>query len=175
MQELTLKSVHLSLMLKRIIEVLDQLAQKHLNQKVSYSRKLNVHHNYAAMELHYGKNVWVHRKGAISAKAGELGIIPGAMGSYSYIVEGKGNEESFHSCSHGAGRTHSRTKAKELYSVETVMCDLKAQGVVLGKRNKMDVAEECRFAYKDIDEVIENQLELITPIKKLRTIGVIKG
>lgn len=161
--------------LKRVIEELDKLVQRHLNQIISYSNKLNVHHNYAAMELHGGKNVWVHRKGAISARAGEMGIIPGAMGSYSYIVEGKGNAESFNSCSHGAGRVYSRTKAKELYSVETVICDLKAQGVVLGKSNKKDVAEECRFAYKNIDEVIENQLDLITPIKKLRTIGVIKG
>lgn len=161
--------------LSQVIECFDSLVEKHLEIKVNYSEKLNVHHNYAAMELHYGKNVWVHRKGAISAREGERGIIPGAMGSYSYIVEGKGNNESFYSCSHGAGRVYSRTKAKEIYSIETVMCDLKEQDVVLGKASKKDVAEECRFAYKNIDEVIDNQLDLITPVKKLKTIGVIKG
>lgn len=83
--------------------------------------------------------------------------------------------ESFMSCSHGAGRSYSRTKAKELYSVEKVMCDLKEKNIILGKSNKQDVAEECRFAYKDIDTVINNQLDLITPIKKLKTIGVVKG
>ena len=161
--------------LKSVQDTITKLMGKYYDEEIIYTNKLNVHHNYAAMELHYGKNVWVHRKGAISAKLGEKGIIPGAMGSYSYIVEGKGSEESFTSCSHGAGRVYSRTKAKELYSVETVMCDLKDQQVVLGKSNKKDVAEECRFAYKDIDTVIANQLDLITPLKKLKTVGVIKG
>ncbi len=82
----------------------------------------------------------MHRKGAIRAGTGELGIIPGAMGSYSYIVSGKGSEESFNSCSHGAGRRLSRTKAKETYSVEEIMLDLKETGVVLGKNKKSDVA-----------------------------------
>lgn len=161
--------------LNQVMESVSRFAKKYCDVEVQYSSKLNVHHNYAAMELHYGKYVWVHRKGAIRARQGEKGIIPGAMGSYSYIVEGKGNEESFMSCSHGAGRVYSRTKAKELYSVETVMCDLKDQDIILGKNNKKDVAEECRFAYKNIDQVIANQGELITPIKKLKTVGVIKG
>ena len=161
--------------LEAVMKEVTTLLKKQCDLDVTYANKLNVHHNYAAMEIHYGRNVWVHRKGAIRAGEGERGIIPGSMGSYSYIVEGKGNAESFESCSHGAGRVYSRTKAKELYSVEQVMCDLKEQAVILGKNNKKDVAEECRFAYKNIDEVIENQLDLITPIKKLKTIGVIKG
>ena len=161
--------------LEAVMEAVSPLVKKHCDIDVVYTNKLNVHHNYAAMEIHYGKNVWVHRKGAIRARDGERGIIPGAMGSYSYIVEGKGNPESFESCSHGAGRVYSRTKAKEIYSVEKVMCDLKDQEVTLGKSNKKDVAEECRFAYKEIEKVIENQVDLITPIKKLKTIGVIKG
>lgn len=105
-----------------------------------YSNLINCHHNYATLENHYDKDVWVHRKGAIRAGTGELGIIPGAMGSYSYIVSGKGSEESFNSCSHGAGRRLSRTKAKETYSVEEIMLDLKETGVVLGKNKKSDVA-----------------------------------
>lgn len=97
------------------------------------------------------------------------------MGSFSYIVEDKGNAESFHSCSHGAGRLLSRTQAKETYSVDQVMNDLKETGVILGKRSKKDVSEECRFSCKDIEEVISYELDLVTPIKKLSTLGVVKG
>ncbi|MEN8907530.1 MAG: RtcB family protein [Clostridiales bacterium] len=163
------------IILNEVKKSLSLHVDKYCSQKINYNNKLNVHHNYAVMEMHYGKNVWVHRKGAISAKLGEKGIIPGAMGSHSYIVEGKGNKESFMSSSHGAGRLYSRTRAKQIYSVEKVICDLKENDITLGKSMKKDVAEECRFAYKDIDKVISNQLDLITPLKKLRTIGVIKG
>lgn len=117
----------------------------------------------------------VHRKGAIRAGEGEPGIIPGAMGSYSYIITGKGSLESFNSCSHGAGRRLSRTKARETYSVEEVMVDLKESGVVLGKNKKSDVAEECRFSYKDIETVIANEADLINVVKRLSTLGVVKG
>lgn len=162
-------------MMEKVQEILAQWSLKVLGLETSFSGYVNCHHNYAAIENHYGKNVWVHRKGAIRAREGEIGIIPGAMGSSSYIVEGKGNSESFHSCSHGAGRRFSRTKAMESFSVEQVMVDLKESGVVLGKHNKKDVPEESRFAYKDIEEVINNELDLVTPIKKLSTIGVVKG
>lgn len=162
-------------MMTCVLDILKGQLEKHAGMTVSELSRINCHHNYAALEHHYGENVWVHRKGAIRARAGEIGIVPGAMGSFSYLVEGKGNPESFQSCSHGAGRQYSRTKAKSLYSVETVMNDLKSGGVVLGKHNKEDVADESRFAYKDIDTVIQNELDLITPIKKLKTMGVIKG
>ncbi|MGI6703814.1 MAG: RtcB family protein [Clostridia bacterium] len=142
---------------------------------IEFGVEVNAHHNYAAKEYHYGKEVWVHRKGAIRAEEGETGIIPGAMGSYSYIVRGRGNAESFCSCSHGAGRSMGRRQARERFSVEKTMVDLKEQGVILGKQNKRDVSEECRFAYKDIDFVIGQQLDLIVPEKKLKTIAVIKG
>jgi len=104
-----------------------------------------------------------------------MGIIPGAMGSYSYIVRGKGCPDSFMSSSHGAGRAYSRTAALDKFSVESVMVDLKAQQVVLAKNNKSDVAEESRFAYKDINDVMANQQELTEPVKRLFTVGVIKG
>ena len=143
--------------------------------QITFSNELNAHHNYAAFENHYGKDVWVHRKGAISAREGEMGIIPGAMGSYSYIVKGKGNPESFHSCSHGAGRKMSRKKANEEFSVESTIRDLKELGVILGKAKKGDVGEESRFAYKDIEAVISNELDLVEPVKKLKTLVVIKG
>lgn len=159
-------------------EVMLNVVKRHLLKivpSIEFRNEANAHHNYAAEEHHYGKEVWVHRKGAIRAREGETGIVPGAMGSYSYIVKGKGNPESFHSCSHGAGRKIGRRQAKKQYSVEKTMADLREQGVILGKQNKRDVSEEARFAYKDIDFVISQELDLIEPIKKLKTIAVIKG
>ena len=137
--------------------------------------RISTNHIYAALENHYDANVWVHRKGATRVREGELAVIPGAMGSYSYVVEGKGNKESFCSSSHGAGRNYSRSGAMQAFSVEKVMVDLKEQGIILGKRKKNDVPEECRFAYKDIDEVMAQQSELVAPIRKLKTVGVVKG
>ncbi|ODJ50112.1 RtcB family protein [Brochothrix thermosphacta] len=162
-------------MLEQTMAIFTRLVSKHMNRDVNYSMRINCHHNYAALENHYGENVWVHRKGATRAREGDLGIIPGAMGSSSYLVKGLGNAESFNSSSHGAGRVYSRTKAKAEISVEQVIVDLKEQDVILGKVKKADVAEESRFAYKEIDEVMANQQDLVVPIKKLKTIGVIKG
>lgn len=162
-------------MMINIMNIVNQWSKKHLNITPEYTMPINCHHNYAAIENHYDKNVWVHRKGAIRAGEGDLGIIPGAMGSYSYIVKGKGNPESFMSCSHGAGRRMSRKKAMESFTIENVVLDLREQNVVIGKRSKKDIAEESRFAYKDIDVVIKNELDLIEPIKKMKTIGVVKG
>lgn len=162
-------------MLEQVMEIVSQWVEKDTGYTVSYSNRINCHHNYAALEEHYGRKVWVHRKGAIRAGKDEPGIIPGAMGSFSYLVKGLGNPESFESCSHGAGRKYSRAGAKQRYSVEEVLNDLKECRVVLGKPKKSDVAEESRFAYKDIDFVIQNELDLVKPVKKLRTVGVVKG
>ncbi len=164
-----------AIMLEKVKNVFNESIMKYAGTEANYTMEINCHHNYAALENHFGKDVWVHRKGAIRAAEGELAIIPGAMGSYSYIVKGKGNPDSFMSSSHGAGRLYSRTKAVEKFSVEQVMVDLKNQGVVLGKHNKSDVAEESRFAYKDIDTVMANQTDLVEPVKKLFTVGVVKG
>jgi len=164
-----------SMMMLRCKAILDKWIGKFTDLCIEYGEEINCHHNYASIEHHYGKNVWVHRKGATRAREGELAVVPGAMGSYSYVVEGLGNEMSFKSSSHGAGRRYSRKAAMQNFSTETVMLDLKNQGVVLGKHNKNDVAEESRFAYKDIDEVMENQSELVKPVKRLKTIGVVKG
>lgn len=162
-------------MMDEVQRTFTKLVEKHLDKTPEYSDYINCHHNYAALEHHWGRDVWVHRKGAIRAREEEIGIIPGAMGSSSYIVKGKGNIESFMSCSHGAGRRLSRTKAKETFSVEQVMTDIKSSGMVLGKHSKKDVAEEYRLSYKDIDEVLENEKDLVEPIKKLKTLGVVKG
>ncbi|MBP7185583.1 MAG: RtcB family protein [Ruminococcus sp.] len=164
-----------AIMLQKVKEIFTKHVKRHAGIDPVFTDEINCHHNYAALENHFGEDVWVHRKGAISARDGEMGIIPGAMGSYSYIVRGKGNPESFMSSSHGAGRAYSRTAAMDKFSVESVIVDLKKQNVVLAKNKKTDVAEESRFAYKDINEVMANQTDLTEPVKRLFTVGVIKG
>lgn len=162
-------------MLDKTCSIVKTTIEKHTGHVVEFGEEINCHHNYAELENHYGENVWVHRKGATRVREGEIAVIPGAMGSFSYVVEGKGNQESFCTSSHGAGRNYSRTGAMQKFSVEQVMVDLKKQGVILGKRKKKDVAEECRFAYKDIDEVMAQQEDMVTSIRKLKTVGVVKG
>ena len=134
----------------------------------------NVHHNYARFEHHYGKDVWVHRKGATSAKAGEAGIIPGSQGTKSYIVTGLGNPESFESCSHGAGRVMGRKQAQRTLSLEEEIRRLDEAGVVHGMRNKNDL-DEAASAYKDIDIVMEEQKDLVKIKVELTPLGVIKA
>ena len=162
-------------MMLAVKAILEKWIGKYTDLTLNFSGEINCHHNYAALENHRGKEVWVHRKGAVEAKNGQRAVIPGAMGSYSYVVMGLGNEESFCSSSHGAGRRYSRKGAMEAFRCEEVILDLERQGVVLGKKGKADVAEESRFAYKDIEEVMENQKDLVIPLKRLKTIGVVKG
>jgi tRNA-splicing ligase RtcB len=156
-------------------KTIDLLKKRGLIDNYKITRRLNVHHNYAAYENVNGVNYMVHRKGAVRARGTDMVPIPGAMGSSSFIAQGLGNDASFKSCSHGAGRTHTRTAAKEEYSVQEVMEDLKEKNVVLGKTNKKDVAEEYMKAYKDIHQVMENQKDLVSVIDELKTIAVIKG
>lgn len=139
-----------------------------------FTEEINIHHNYARMEHHFGKNVMVHRKGATSAKVGEYGIIPGSQGTVSYIVIGKGNEESFMSCSHGAGRTMSRKKARETLNLENEINHLNTQNIVHGLRHKNEL-DEATSAYKDISIVMKEQNNLIDIYVKLQPIGVIKA
>ena len=142
-----------------------------------FAEEINIHHNYAALENHFGGNVWVHRKGATSAKAGQAGIIPGSMGTSSYIVRGLGNPESFMSCSHGAGRCMGRKEASRNLTVAG--CDAAMEGVVHGgwgvdRNGNVDLGE-APGAYKDIDQVIAEQSDLVEVVVKLRPLGVIKG
>ncbi len=132
---------------------------------------VNCHHNYVEKEFHFGKKVLVTRKGAVSAKAGEMGIIPGSMGACSYIVRGKGNPESFASCSHGAGRRMSRTEAKKTFSVED---HVKATEGVECRKDE-DVIDETPAAYKSIDDVMEAQSDLVEIEFKLKQIICVKG
>ena len=151
-----------------------------------FLQEINIHHNYAAEERHFGEDYWIHRKGATSAKDGELGIIPGSMGTASYIVRGLGNRDSFMSCSHGAGRCMSRTKACQTLTAEA--CDAALKGIVydrwkqgkpFGKRtNKphgaLDLSEAPQ-AYKPIDDVIDSERDLIEPLVRLLPLAVLKG
>jgi len=129
------------------------------------------HHNYISLENHYGKNVIVTRKGAIRAREGDLGIIPGSMGTKSYIVRGLGNKESFCSCSHGAGRVMSRSEAKKTFTVE----DLMAQTEGVECRKDAGTIDEIPGAYKDIDTVMENQKDLVEILYTLKQVMCIKG
>ena len=133
---------------------------------------IDVHHNYAIMEHHFGSNVMVHRKGAIRAYAGDIGIIPGSMGTASYITEGLGNPESFMSSSHGAGRRMGRKEATRTLVLEDEQA--KMGSVVHGLRNTSDL-DEAPGAYKDIDEVMSNQMDLVKIVTKLTPLAVIKG
>lgn len=131
----------------------------------------NCHHNYVSLENHYGKNVYVTRKGAVRAREGDIGIIPGSMGTKSFIVKGLGNKESFCSCSHGAGRKMSRTKAKATFNSE----DLRAQTEGVECRKDKDVVDEIPSAYKDIDQVMANQEDLVEVLHTLKQVVCVKG
>lgn len=166
---------------KRMMEIVQECVWEVIPHGVT--EEINIHHNYAALEHHLGKNLWVHRKGATSARDGQFGIIPGAMGSYSYIVEGKGLPSSFMSCSHGAGRTMSRTKASA--TLERENCDEAMKGIVWdgfkkrrGRKKQEDPKydlSESQYAYKDISSVMEAQTDLVKKVVELRTLAVLKG
>ncbi len=132
---------------------------------------VNCHHNYVAIENHFGQQVWVTRKGAVRARKDDLGIIPGSMGARSYIVRGLGNPESFHSCSHGAGRAMSRTAARKRFTVEQHA----AATAGIECRKDADVIDETPMAYKDIDAVMEAQSDLVEVLHELRQVVCVKG
>ncbi len=135
---------------------------------------INIAHNYAVMENHFGKNVMVHRKGATKATVGLKGIVPGSQGTSSYIVEGLGNPESFNSCSHGAGRKMSRSAAKRDLNLEEERKKMSDKGIIHGMRSVSEL-DEAAGAYKDIDVVMENQKDLVKILVKLEPLAVIKG
>jgi len=137
---------------------------------------INIHHNYADLENHFGKNVWVHRKGATLARRGTIGIIPGSMCSNSYIVQGKGSKESFMSCSHGAGRNFSRSEAKrQIAEGEAPDQRAQLQSAGVSVHGASDVHDELGHAYKDISTVMDNQSDLIDITTKLSPVAVLKG
>ena len=150
--------------------VLDAM-RRHLPSFEVTGGAVNCHHNYVEREKHYGERVWLTRKGAIRAGAGELGIIPGSMGTRSYIVRGKGSAESFHSCAHGAGRVMSRNAAQKKFKIEDLI--EQTQGVVC--RKDKGVIDEIPGAYKSIDEVMANQSDLVEVVHTLKQVLCVKG
>ncbi len=154
-------------MMRSIISALE----KHLPPFTITKEAINCHHNYVARETHFGADVYVTRKGAIRAGEGELGIIPGSMGAKSYIVRGKGNADSFCSCSHGAGRRMSRSKAKKQFS----QTDLEHQTEGVECRKDSGVIDEIPGAYKDIDVVMANQTDLVEVVHTLKQVLCVKG
>lgn len=157
------------LMMERIKEAVQAVAGA-----VFFAPMINIAHNYAALEEHFGETVMVHRKGATSARKGEIGIIPGSQGTPSYIVRGLGNEESFTSCSHGAGRRMGRKQAQRSLDLHQEQERLDRQGIIHGIRSVRDL-DEAAGAYKDIDKVISDQLDLVEVLVELRPLAVIKG
>ncbi|NHZ85807.1 MAG: RtcB family protein [Planctomycetia bacterium] len=135
---------------------------------------INISHNYAQMENHFGENVMIHRKGATLATEDTIGIIPGSQGTKSYIVKGKGNQDSFNSCSHGAGRKMGRKDAERNLNLENEIKKLDEQGIIHSIRGQKDL-DEAPGSYKDISEVMENQKDLVEVLVELSPLAVIKG
>jgi len=146
--------------------------KRHIPVEFSITQEaINCHHNYVEKEHHFGRNLWVTRKGAIRAREGDLGIIPGSMGQRSYIVRGKGNAESYCSCSHGAGRTMSRARARAMFTVDDLI--KQTEGVECRKDDA--VLDEIPSSYKDIDVVMSNQTDLVEVLHTLKQVLCVKG
>ena len=156
------------IMMNRALQALSEQIGKEIKLEIE---EIDCHHNYVAKEQHFGKGVWVTRKGAVRAREGDMGIIPGSMGVRSYIVRGLGNAESFCSCSHGAGRVMSRTKAKKTISIEEHIEATKH----VECRKDTNVLDETPAAYKDIDAVMEAQKDLVEIVYQLKQLICIKG
>jgi tRNA-splicing ligase RtcB (3'-phosphate/5'-hydroxy nucleic acid ligase) len=154
-------------MLRRLLTVL----HRHLPPFREREEAVNCHHNYVAREHHFGEDVWVTRKGAVRAGQGELGIIPGSMGARSYIVRGKGDPESFMSCSHGAGRAMSRGEAKRRFT----LADHEAATAGIECRKDKGVLDETPAAYKPIDAMMAAQADLVEVVHELRQVLCVKG
>lgn len=156
---------------REMVDLVLAALKRHLPAFDVTSEVVNCHHNYVAIEHHYGADVWVTRKGAIRARDGDLGIIPGSMGTRSYIVRGKGNLESFTSCAHGAGRKMSRTAAEKQFTAADLA--RQTEGVIC--RKDKGVVDEIPGAYKDIDTVMANQTDLVDVIHTLKQVVCVKG
>ena len=161
-------AINREVMMKRVIEAARSVIRKSFQ---SHIEAVDCHHNYVRKEQHFGEDVYVTRKGAVSAKSGQLGIIPGSMGARSYIVRGKGNPDSFESCSHGAGRAMSRGEAKRRFT----LADHRAATEGVECRKDKDVIDETPAAYKDIDAVMEAQRDLVDVVHTLKQVVCVKG
>ena len=158
---------------KLILQIVESILHDEIGVHVNWT-PLDIHHNYASMENHFGKNVLVHRKGAIKVNEGDLGIVPGSQGSKSYIVEGLGNRESFNSCSHGAGRKMGRKQAQRELDLQTEIKKMDDMGIIHNITSIKDL-DETVSAYKDIEVVMSEQKDLIRIVRTLTPIATIKG
>lgn len=155
-----------------MLHLLLKVMRKHFGEKFELADSaINCHHNYAQREQHFGESVWLTRKGAVSARKGEMGIIPGSMGARSFIVRGLGHAESYCSCSHGAGRRMSRSEAKRRFT----QADLRSQTAGVECRKDAGVIDEIPSAYKDIDAVMAAQAELVEIVATLKQVLCVKG
>jgi tRNA-splicing ligase RtcB len=155
-------------------EMMDRLTRQFswwIGEPVSADEKINCHHNYTMKEEHYGKTVWLSRKGAIDASLGRLGLIPGSMGAASYVVSGLGNPESFNSSPHGAGRVHSRGSAKRTFTLEDL--EIRMKGIEW--RHDKGFLDEHPLAYKSIDTVMADSVDLVTIVHELHQLVNVKG
>jgi len=162
------------LMMEAVMRAVAQVILGDEHAPITPLLSVNCHHNYAEKEYHggeRGQNVIITRKGAVRARTGDLGIIPGSMGTASYIVRGLGNTESFHSCSHGAGRRMSRTKARTLFS----LADAAAQTAGVECKKDASIIDELPGAYKDIEKVMDHQKDLVEIVAKLKQVLCVKG
>lgn len=158
----------------RMLDVVERAFAAH-TRAGRIERTVDVHHNYAAWERHLGRDGVVHRKGAVRARAGETVLIPGSMGTASYVGDGLGEPGAFESCQHGAGRAMSRTAARKAKTSREVLDDLARSGIVLRSSQPRSVAEEAPFAYKDIDAIMAASAALVRPTRRLTPVGVLKG
>jgi len=158
-----------SLMLSKISKIFED----HF-PTVEFEKEINIHHNYASLEKHFGKEVIVHRKGAISAVKDQIGLVPGSQGTHSYLIKGLGNTLSFNSCAHGAGRRMSRKEARRSLSLEEEKSKLDKKGILHAIRGKRDL-DEAASAYKNIEEVMDKQKDLAQIIEIFAPLAVVKG
>jgi tRNA-splicing ligase RtcB len=159
---------------RQMMDRVEEAFRKHASVH-RFERLVDIHHNYAAPEEHAGRRGIVHRKGAVRAGAGDTVLIPGSMGTASYIGEGLGNEQSFETCQHGAGRVLGRNAAKRLKSSAEVFAEMADWGIEFVSNEPKTAAEEAAFAYKDIEEVMAMSADLVRPVTRLRPLGVVKG
>ena len=159
---------------RQMMDRVEEAFRKHASVH-RFERLVDVHHNYASPEDHAGRRGIVHRKGAVRAGAGDAVLIPGSMGTASYVGRGLGNPASFETCQHGAGRVLGRNQARRLKTSEEVFGEMAAWGIEFVSNEPRTAAEEAAFAYKDIEAVMAQSADLVRPVTRLRPLGVVKG
>jgi tRNA-splicing ligase RtcB (3'-phosphate/5'-hydroxy nucleic acid ligase) len=158
-----------------MLEKAGDIIERRFPNSLAWDELINIHHNDASFEHHYGSSVWVHRKGAVKASKGAPTITPGSMGTGTIVGRGLGNPEAFRSCSHGAGRVLSRGRAREVLSLQDQLEKVKAAGGKVFAQSKQAVLDEMPGAYKDLDDVMANQADLVEPVKRYTPMATYKG